>query len=63
MQGKIEKKIVDRGFGFIKYGVKEVFFHASDCKTPFDDLNEGDDVEFELESSPKGPRAIRVELV
>ncbi|MFH1339434.1 MAG: cold shock domain-containing protein [Candidatus Omnitrophota bacterium] len=63
--GTIKKLVSDRGFGFISdTDGREVFFHQSglvvDIK--FDSLNEGQTVEFEIEKSPKGPRAINIRL-
>jgi CspA family cold shock protein len=61
-KGKIKKLVRERGFGFISdTDGSEVFFHQSalvDLK--FDSLNEGQEVEFEIEKSPKGPRAVNV---
>lgn len=64
-KGKIKKLIRDRGFGFIKAeDGKEIFFHRTGLEQgSFDTLNEGQDVEFEIEKSPKGPRAINVQVV
>ena len=64
-KGTIKKLIRDRGFGFISdTDGREVFFHQSGLiETKFDALQEGQEVEFEVESSPKGPRAINVKLV
>jgi CspA family cold shock protein len=64
-KGTIKKLIRDRGFGFISdTDGREVFFHQSGLiETTFDALQEGQEVEFEVESSPKGPRAINVKLV
>lgn len=63
--GKIKKVIRDRGFGFISDTEgKEVFFHRSGvADSKFDGLNEGQSVEFEIEQSPKGARAINVRIV
>ena len=62
--GKIKKLVRDRGFGFISdTDGRELFFHQSgliDLK--FDALTEDQEVEFEVETSPKGPRAINVRL-
>lgn len=61
-KGKIKKLIRDRGFGFISdEDGREVFFHQSSIVDgKFDALNEEQEVEFEVEKSPKGPRAINV---
>jgi cold shock protein len=61
--GTIKKVVSDRGFGFIKADdEKEYFFHRNslDSSLDFDRLGGGEKVEFEIESSPKGPRAGRV---
>lgn len=60
--GKIKKLVRERGFGFISdTDGQEVFFHQSSLiDAQFDALNEGQDVEFDVEKSPKGPRAINV---
>ena len=63
--GKIKKLIRERGFGFISdTDGREVFFHQSSLiDVKFDALNEEQAVEFEIEKSPKGPRAVSVRLV
>lgn len=61
--GTIKKVVADRGFGFITADdSKDYFFHrnALDSSIDFDRLNGGEKVEFEIEQSPKGPRANRV---
>ena len=61
--GTIKKVVADRGFGFITSDdEKEYFFHRSglDASLDFDRLSGGEKVQFEIEQSPKGPRAARV---
>jgi CspA family cold shock protein len=61
--GTIKKVISDRGFGFITADDgKDYFFHrgALDSSLDFDRLMGGEKVEFDVEQSPKGPRASRV---
>jgi len=61
--GTVKKVVADRGFGFITAeDGKEYFFHRSglDSSLDFDRLAGGEKVEFEIESSPKGPRAAKV---
>ena len=61
--GTVKKVVADRGFGFItSTDQKDYFFHrdALDSSLDFDRLNGGEKVEFEVEDSPKGPRANRV---
>ena len=58
--GTIKKIVADRGFGFITAeDAKEYFFHRGglDQSLDFDRLVGGEKVEFEIEQSPKGPRA------
>lgn len=62
MKGTI-KKITDRGFGFIspEGEDKDLFFHSNDLKgLTFEELKEGDEVEFEMGESEKGPKATDV---
>ncbi|TMD04730.1 MAG: cold shock domain-containing protein [Chloroflexi bacterium] len=62
MTGTIKKLVSDRGFGFIAAeDGKEYFFHRSSTDE-FDTLNGGEKVEFDIEPSPKGPRANRVKV-
>ncbi len=61
--GTIKKVIANRGFGFIAAeDAKEYFFHrgALDSSLDFDRLVGGEKVTFEVEASPKGPRASQV---
>ena len=58
--GTIKRVVSDRGFGFIAAeDEKEYFFHRNslDPALDFDRLTGGERVEFEVEQSPKGPRA------
>jgi CspA family cold shock protein len=61
--GTIKKVVADRGFGFIvAEDAKEYFFHRNslDSTLDFDRLSGGERVTFEIEQSPKGPRAGQV---
>jgi len=61
--GTIKKVVSDRGFGFISgEDEKEYFFHRDglDSSLDFDRLVGGESVEFDVEQSPKGPRATKV---
>lgn len=62
--GKIKKLIRDRGFGFISdTDGREIFFHQSGLiDIQFDTLTEEQAITFEVENSPKGPRAINVRI-
>ena len=64
--GTIKKVVSDRGFGFITADdSKDYFFHrdALDSSLDFDRLVGGEKVEFQIEQSPKGPRASRVQAI
>jgi cold shock protein len=61
--GTIKKVVADRGFGFISAeDEKEYFFHRGglDTSLDFDRLVGGEPVVFDVEQSPKGPRANNV---
>lgn len=63
-QGKIKKIISDKGFGFIASDQQDLFFHHSEVKTgTFDELQEGDTVEFTIGAGKKGPCATDVRRV
>ena len=56
-------RLTDRGFGFISQeGVeKDLFFHANELQgVEFNDLQEGDSVEFEVGETDKGQNATNV---
>ena len=60
--GTVKRIMHDKGFGFIldERG-QEYFFHRSGVVGgSFEDLDQGQQVSFELEDSPKGPRANNV---
>ena len=62
MDGQVVKLRSDRGFGFIRSSSGEdVFFHRSAVANDgYDDLREGQNVTFDREESPRGPRACNV---
>lgn len=59
------KKLTDKGFGFIDNGSgKDMFFHMSNLEgVQFDDLQEGQRVEYTEGQGPKGPRAENVRVI
>ena len=63
--GTIKKLIRDRGFGFISSeDGTEIFFHRNSIVDgDFDAMNEEQSVEFEIETTPKGPSAVNVRVV
>jgi len=62
MNGVIKKK-TDRGFGFItpEGQEKDLFFHGNSLVgVSFNEIQEGDQVTFDSEQSPKGMNAVNV---
>ncbi len=61
--GSIKKLL--NGFGFIsREGSDDLFFHSADLEgVSFDSLSEGDEVQFEVGSGDKGPKAEKVSKV
>jgi cold shock CspA family protein len=51
-----------KGYGFISdtRSRESIFVHVNECEGP---IRVGDTVEFEVESSPRGPKAVRVKVV
>ncbi len=64
MEGEVKRWLDGRGFGFIDVDDQEedVFVHYSELKGTFS-LMRGQKVEFDLESSFKGPRAVNVKVL
>lgn len=63
--GKI-KRLTDKGYGFIAIEGKDkdLFFHSNELKgVTFEDLREGDEVQFETANGPKGENATNVSRV
>jgi CspA family cold shock protein len=63
MQKGTIARLMDKGFGFISIEGqdKDLFFHMNELQNAnFDDLREGDAVEFEVVDGEKGPSAVNV---
>ena len=63
MQTGTIKRLTDRGFGFISIEGKDkdLFFHSNELKgVTFEELKEGDKVQFEITSGEKGDSATNV---
>ena len=59
--GNIKKLVTDRGFGFITHEQGDIFFHCSAVvDSSFEDLHEGQTVEYQVEQGKRGPQAIGV---
>jgi CspA family cold shock protein len=62
-QGTI-KKLTDKGYGFIEGDRGDIFFHHSALEgVAYDSLQEGQSVEYNEGSGPKGPCAENVKVV
>ena len=59
------KKVLDKGFGFIKTGgANDLFFHSSAVQgCSFEELREGQKVSYTEGRGPKGPCAENVKVV
>lgn len=64
MRGTVKRWHYDEGFGFIAVSKakRDIFCHSRDVKNCYD-LDKGDVVEFEVEKTDKGLRAINVKIV
>ena len=64
MEGEVKTWLDERGFGFINVQDQDddIFVHQSELKGTYA-LMRGQKVEFELESSFKGPRAVNVKVL
>jgi CspA family cold shock protein len=61
MKGKVKWFDAGRGYGFItRANSPDVFVHYSAIQEGVNSLEEGEEVEFEIEDSRKGPQAARV---
>ncbi|WP_338832332.1 cold shock domain-containing protein [Bradyrhizobium sp. 27S5] len=61
MRSKIQMMNHDRGFGFIRGGNNDIFFHWGSFEGDFQTAKKGDEVEFEMGFGRDGkPRAINV---
>ncbi len=62
-QGKIKKLVSDRGFGFIEGDRGDLFFHHSEVQgAAFEELREGQTVDYEIGQGRKGPCAVSVKV-
>ncbi len=67
MQKGTVKTVTDKGFGFISQegSEKDIFFHENSLEGDLAErkLKVGDEVNFEVEETPKGLSAINISLV
>ena len=64
-EGTIKRLVTERGFGFISNApADDIFFHMSAVEgVTYDELQEGQKVQFTQEQGEKGPRAVKVSPV
>lgn len=64
MKGTVKRWLDGRGYGFIQPegGENDVFVHHSELISAYT-LRDGQEVEFEVEDTPRGPRALKVKVL
>ena len=64
-KGRVKRLMRERGFGFIAAeDGREIFFHQSELQnTSFNDLHEGDQLEFDVVKGDKGPKAENIKKI
>ena len=64
MEGTVKRWLTGRGFGFIDVDGDDddIFVHHTDLQDAYA-LMRGQKVEFDVDSTPKGPRAVNVKVV
>ena len=64
LEGTVKRWVEGRGYGFIEpdEGGDDVFVHNTDLDGTYV-LMQGQKVEFDVETTPKGPRAVNVKVV
>jgi len=63
IKGKVKWFNPTKGYGFIEREDKEkdVFVHSSAARAANMELNEGDELRFEVENGEKGPSAVNLQ--
>ena len=63
LEGTVKRWIEGRGYGFVEVdGEDDIFVHNTDLDGTYV-LMQGQKVEFDVETTPKGPRARNVKVI
>jgi len=63
LEGTVKRWVEGRGYGFIEVdGEDDIFVHNTDLDGTYV-LRQGQKVEFDVETTPKGPRARNVKVI
>jgi len=63
LEGTVKRWVEGRGYGFIEVdGEDDIFVHNTDLDGSYV-LMQGQKVEFDVETTPKGPRARNVKVI
>ena len=64
MKGNVKRWLDRKGYGFIEpeEGGKDVFIHHSEIQGT-QALREGQEVEFEIKETEKGPQAVNLKII
>jgi CspA family cold shock protein len=63
LEGTVKRWVEGRGYGFIEVdGEDDIFVHNTDLDGTYV-LMQGQKVEFDVETTPKGPRARNVKVI
>lgn len=62
MKGTVKRILYEKNFGFLSVEdeEKDIFFHRSGVKEDFNDLSDGEEVEFDIEDKDRGPQATNI---
>jgi CspA family cold shock protein len=64
LEGEVKRWLDGRGYGFIDVDDKEedIFVHHSEVRDAYS-LRQGQKVEFEIETTYRGPKAVNVRII
>jgi CspA family cold shock protein len=64
LKGTVKRWLDERGYGFIETDNEneDVFIHSSEVNGAYS-LRQGQEVEFEIESTDRGPKAVNLQII